>query len=597
MRCKNSAVKTQNKLIKAIFILCFLSVCLALAPPGQAPAQSSSGLAAFMPTGSLLFVESPDFATLIHDWNDSQEKRKWLESDNYQVFSRSRLFLRLQEAQRQFAVAAGAPPDMALLDSLAGGQSALAIYDIGNLEFLYITRLPSARALQNVLWTNREKFEPRKAADVTYYVRTEPEKNRLVAFASSGDYLLLATREDLMAGALGLLSGKSQPKLPDENWYKSAVGAAGPAGDLRLVMNLPLLVKSPHFRSYWIERNVTELKQYSAEVADIRRSPAEIREDRALLKASPPAEAEAHAAAPGAALGELLGMVSAQEGLYRAWRNPTAKMVLDLVQGKVLMPRAGPPVASQIAPSVALTPSQAGSESDLETRIDVAPLEGTAGALGVDALKKLVNAAPLEAVLEFHSLRHPGQPAFVEPHAAILIRSSVDWDSQAVRDSLRTAIRDLWTTSQIGVNWVENREGNASYFHLDGLVPLAVTVRGPVLLLANSDETLRSLLVRAAPSPATNPPGGGQSQNLVYAAGFHHAAERDNIVTMMRLLEMLPGQPGGVVPGQDGHEPALFSENLASLSESLESLESESLFVEDRGPLLVQTATYRLKQK
>ena len=201
-------------------------------------------LAAFMPRGSLLFVESVNFAPLVHDWENSKEKQKWLESDNYQVFSRSRLFLRLQEAQRQFAVAAGAPPDMALLDAVAGAQSALALYDIGNLEFLYITRMPSARAMQNVLWTNREKFEPRKTRRIFLITfGLNPEKNRLVAFATAGDCLLLATREVLMAGALGLLSGESQPTLQDENWYKSAVSAAGPrtvgygagpAGDLRL---------------------------------------------------------------------------------------------------------------------------------------------------------------------------------------------------------------------------------------------------------------------------------------------------------------------------------------------------------------------------
>jgi len=577
----------------AVLAPCLLGVSLAMAPPVQGPAVPSSSLAAFMPTGSLLVVESPDFATLVRDWDNSKEKKKWLASDNYQVFSRSRLFLRLEEAQKQFAVAAGAPPDMALLDSVAGGQSMLAIYDIGNLEFLYITRLPSARAMQNVLWTNREKFEPRKAADAPYYVRTEPEKNRLVAFATSGDYLLLATREDLIAGALGLLSGKSQPRLPDEIWYKSAVAAAGAAGDLRMVLNLPLLVKSPHFRSYWIERNVAELRQYLAEVADVHRSATEIREDRVLLKTNPPAAERPR----GAAVAELLGMLPSQEGIYRAWREPTSEMVLELVQQKVLMPRAGPGVASQIAPAVSSTPGQAGSESDLETRIDVAPLQGTAGALGVDALKKLLNTAPLEAVLEFHSLRHAGPPAFIEPHTVILIRSSADWDSQAVRDTLRAAIRDLWTTSQIGVNWIESREENVDHFHLDGLVPLAVAVRGPVLLLANSDEMLRPLLVRAAPSQAASPPGAPQGQDLVYAAGFHHAAERENIVAMMRLIEMpLPRGNAGLADEQ-GREPAFFSENLASLSQSLESIESESLVVEDRGPMLVQTATYRLKKK
>ena len=568
-------------------ILCFLSIALAMTPPGQGPKPSSAGLAAFMPTGSLLFVESPDFATLVHDWENSREKQKWLESDNYQVFSRSRLFLRLQEARQQFATAAGAPPDMALLDSLAGEQSALALYDIGNLEFLYITRMPSARAMQNVLWTNRERFEPRKAADIPYYVRTEPEKSRLVAFATSGDYLLLATREDLMAGALVLLSGKSQPTLQDENWYKSAVSIAGPVGDLRMVLNVPLLVKSPHFRTYWIQRNITALKSYSAEVTDIRRSRTEIREDRVLLKANSPGDTQPLATA-SPAIAELLGMVPAQEGIYRAWSAPSADTVLDLLAQKILAPHSGPGAPSQTSPSVALTQGQTGSESDLETRIDVPPLQGTTGAPGTEALKKLLNAVPLEAALEFHRLQNIGQSAFIEPHSAVLIRGSANWDSEAARIALRAAIEDLWTTSQIGVNWVENREGNADYYQLDGLVPLAVATKGPILIVANSAETLKPLLMHSQVTEA--------GQNVVYAAGFRHSAERENIVKMMRLIETPLAQQYGGMQGRPGREPLFFSENLGSLSQSLESIESESLVVEDRGSQLRQTVTYRLKK-
>jgi len=591
----------------ALLFICFLTASPAMTPPGQAPKPSSAGLAAFMPTGSLLFLESPDFAKLVYDWQDSKEKRAWLESDNYRVFSRSRLFLRLQEAQRQFAVAAGAPPDMALLDSVAGGESALALYDIGNLEFLYITRMPSARAMQNVLWTNREKFESRKAADIPYYIRTEPEKNRLVAFATTGDCLLLATREDLMAGALGLLSGKSQPSLSDENWYKSAVAAAEPhtesgrSGDLRLALNVPLLVKSPHFRSYWIQRNVTALKQYSAEVADIYRLETEIREERVLLKANPPGETEQRAIASSGAMAELLAMLPPQEGIYLAWRAPSADTVLDLVQQKVLRPRPGPGVASQFAPGVNLTQGETGSESDLETRIDVPPLQGTTGAPGTEALKKLLTAVPLEAVLEFHSLQPAGQPPFIEPHSAVLIRSSANWDAEAAREALRAAIRDLWTTSQIGVSWVAKHEGNADYYQLDGLAPLAVAAQGPILLLANSADTLKALLGAAPPGraplgPTANSGGGEAGPNVVYAAGFRHSAERENIAKMMGLIEMPPPQQDAGLAGEEGREPAFFSENLASLSHALASVESESLVVEDRGPQLRQTVTYRLKK-
>ena len=65
---------------------------------------------------------------------------------------------------------------------------------------------------------------------------------------------------------------------------------------------------------------------------------------------------------------------------------------------------------------------------------------------------------------------------------------------------------------------------------------------------------------------------------------------------MMRLIEMPLAQQGGGTPGQGGREPLFFSENLGSLSRSLDSIESESLVVEDRGSQLRQTVTYRLKK-
>ena len=66
-------------------------------------------------------------------------------SIGFQAFSQSRLYLRLKEAWEQFNEAAGFDADSALLESIAGRESALALYDIGDLTFLYVTRLPSSR--------------------------------------------------------------------------------------------------------------------------------------------------------------------------------------------------------------------------------------------------------------------------------------------------------------------------------------------------------------------------------------------------------------------------------------------------------------------
>src|ERR1039458_10013529 len=121
----------------------------ALAQPAPPP------VASLFPAGAVLYLEARDFGALLSDWNASTEKKAWLDSENYDVFSRSHLFLKLADAQTQFATAAGVPPDYALLTSVAGTNSAFAMYDIGKLEFLYIAKLPSARAMNTSLWKTR----------------------------------------------------------------------------------------------------------------------------------------------------------------------------------------------------------------------------------------------------------------------------------------------------------------------------------------------------------------------------------------------------------------------------------------------------------
>ena len=185
--------------------------------------------------GPLLYLEAKDFSSLLADWNSSSQKRQWIKSGNYDVFSRSRLFLRLDGARSQFAAAAGLPPDMDFLTQVAGTRSALALYDIGNLQFLYITYLPSAKAMQTTLWQTRAKFEPRSAGGVDFYVRRDPESQKEVAFAIAGDYLLLATHEDLLAGALQLISGSQNLTVESEPWWSQSVAAAAAPGDLRMV--------------------------------------------------------------------------------------------------------------------------------------------------------------------------------------------------------------------------------------------------------------------------------------------------------------------------------------------------------------------------
>src|SRR5262249_12045166 len=151
-------------------------------------------------------------------------------------------------AQQDFATAAGVSPDYALLKSVAGSNSALAIYNIGSLRFLYVTHLAQARATATLLWRARANYQTRQAGGVDFDVKHDAGTNRTAAFAYTGDLLLLATDEDLMAGALELVgsSDASRPSLASEKWFSDATAAAqGAPGELRLVHNMDRLEQAP----------------------------------------------------------------------------------------------------------------------------------------------------------------------------------------------------------------------------------------------------------------------------------------------------------------------------------------------------------------
>src|SRR5215475_7638705 len=133
---------------------------------------------AVSPAGALLYLEARNFSGLLADWNSSRVKGAWLQSANYEAFSRSQLFLKLGNAQNEFAAAAGVPPDFAMLGSVAGTNSALAMYHIGNLEFLYATHLPSARAMDTALWKARGTYQTRRAGGVHYYIKEDSQSHR-----------------------------------------------------------------------------------------------------------------------------------------------------------------------------------------------------------------------------------------------------------------------------------------------------------------------------------------------------------------------------------------------------------------------------------
>jgi hypothetical protein len=569
------------KRVAALFIVVLLVVA------GWATYQGMSRqpltLARLMPKDAILFLEAKDFGTVLREWDSSAGKKLWLTADNYEVFSRSRLFLRLKQAQDEFASAAGLAPDVSFLSDVAGEQSALAIYNIGKLEFVYVTRLPSARAIRSGIWQQRAQFDTREVDGKKFYVRTDPQSERVVAFAIDGDYLILGTREDLVAGALSLLANPKTAALSEQNWFTDAVKAAKDPGELRMVIHLAEVTRTPQFRTYWVQQNITELRQYESSVSDLFRAPDTYREERTLLLKGA-SEGTQDAADAGPQVAEIMRLVPPETGFYRASAAPSVANSLALIEQKVLTPRLGPMPASKLAPGVQ-GDQAVGSGASLDVRIDAPPSSEALAKAGDDTLKDILKKANIRAALQLHRSEAAEDGIFVRLHSTIVLRAATDWEEAAVLQAIQRVLTPGLTASNLGVSWKKAGAGAQSYSELDGLARVAVATRGKYLFVSDDPTILVTALERIS-QPIS-------AESAVYYAGFDHSRERQNFYQLVSLVDR-PSRSNTV--GSEHREPQFFSQNVASLSETLAGVKSQSIIARRKGAVETQMVRYEWAQ-
>jgi len=558
------------------------AVDLVTAPPDPAK---------LLPDGALLYIQAKDFQGLLNDWNSSNEKRLWLKGDDYAAFSRSRLFGRLSQAQSEYSTAATIPTDESLLTSVAGQQSALALYDIGNLEFVYLTRMDQARIEATPLWRLRDKFEQRTEGNTQFYVRQDVQSNRTAAFAARDGWLVLGTRADLVAGVIDRLQGAQTHSLAGESWYADTLKLAkSPAADLRMAINLEKVVPSPYFRSYWVQRNITEMKQYRAALCDLHRTKQDYREERVLLRK------------PGATTANsgdvqsLMALVPNDAVFSSALAAPDLDRVLAEVRDNILELKPERAQAIWTAPPA---PQQvnAGSAADFESRIDVAPVI-VARTDPYQSLRAILTSAQPTGLLNIYATPSSKDQMFVTIDRAIVIQSATPWNAEGVQSAITAAIRPGLTASQIGVEWIQKTAPAGNYFALDGQVQMFLAVGATRLFLSTNESLLQALLAKDQQHP------GATSTGVTYAAVFRHSPrEQQNFRKIVDRLDSVnggnqsaPDTNADAEGGADGRTPPFFSGNVAGLSRAFADVVRESIEEKDQGELVTQTVVYQWKR-
>lgn len=548
---------------------------------GQMEQSQKQQMPSLLPTGALLYIEAKDFSSLLNDWSRSAEKHAWLAGDDYQEFSRSRLFERLAQAQDDFSAAAGIRTGNTLLNSVAGTQSCLAVYNVGDLEFLYLTRMSQHDAENTPLWQIRAKFEQRTEGSTQFYVRRDSQSKRIAAFAVSNGWLILGTREDLVAGVLDRLQSSSGRSLADEAWYADSVKqASNTPGDLRMVLNLSKLVPSPYFRSYWIQRNITQMKQYSSAVSDLYRSSQNDREERVLLRkpgVSSPVSGDVSA---------LAALAPADADFYSARVVSDPEIVMTALRDGLLEMEPATVAQPWSAP---LPPSEpeAGSAAMLDVRIDQAPVI-VAQSDPFEPLRNLLRVTQPEQMLQVGSAIASPAGNFVRMESGFVVRAASSWDATAVQRAVSAALQLGLTAGGMGDGWIESTGKSGPYFALDGRVPIYFAVRGNLIYLSNSTALLEPMLGIHLDATVA------QQTGITYTAGFHHSeVEQQNFDSLFSRLDW-SGNDAGPRPGNQA--PPFFSGNIESLGRMFRDVERETVTERDQGAKVLQTVSYDWKR-
>jgi hypothetical protein len=239
------------------------------------PLAEQLKLAAVMPRGAMLYLQANDLGALMKMWLASRVRAQFYDSDSFGAFQKSRVYLKLQDRKKDFETALGFGLDETRLAELAGRASAVAIYDIGKIELVFVTEVARPRAFASALFKQAPKFQERSADGLSYYVRdvtTDGGRlNQQFCFAYLEGKLIVTTTEGLMIRALGNVKNSGADSLIGDVVALAEMASGFAAHDVTMWLDQARLNRNRYFDNYWIHNNASgELAAIESGLIDLR---------------------------------------------------------------------------------------------------------------------------------------------------------------------------------------------------------------------------------------------------------------------------------------------------------------------------------------
>jgi hypothetical protein len=278
------------------------------------------GLANDLPRGAVVYAQFANLPALMEQWDQSQLKERYLNSTNYRQLQHRHLLLKLISRWEEFNTALGFQLDVATITGASETKAAVAVYDIGQLDLVFIAPLSEEKIALTQFFNNKDQFEEIEAPGGAIYYRQGVEADRgrqkqVLAFATLNGRFILSSNENLLVRTIANINRpNTKDTLAADPAFTSLSRKLKPHF-VTVWVDQAKLNHDYYFKHYWLPQNVDELQGIRAGMFDLEQQKGRWIERREFLTTAK--DHQVSTPIPAAELQRLYAMAPADAPLVR----------------------------------------------------------------------------------------------------------------------------------------------------------------------------------------------------------------------------------------------------------------------------------------
>ncbi|MCY7375540.1 MAG: hypothetical protein LH472_06165 [Pyrinomonadaceae bacterium] len=461
------------------------------------------------PREALIYVQIADLPAFIKLWNESKLNEKYGQSENFADFKNNHLGLKLASRWQEFNAATGFPIDLETVAKLADNQAAIAVYDIGKLEFVFVAPVSEEIFTVTKFVQNQDKFSAETLGDGTtiYRATVEADRGRQrqdLIFTNVKGRFILATSEKLLMRTLNNINGKAgKNRLIDEPSFKILSEKTTPH-TATVWVNQTALNDDYYFKRYWLMSDLKELQNIRAGIFDFEMQTGKLIENRRFLLNEPVNAAPIS----NARASEILAFLPENIPFYRL-QKANSKTIDEALEQTIFDRRIENTAVGKNPHFSSYEDYSSGDYESLGEKFD----ETVDDVEDDEAMKKQTTdvdfsspfqSADPQAVLTFTAPQVLPAPRFVEFRRVAIfnLAAPTNFNRAAFESAMagNLAAQILIASPNIKLNW-ETKSANDAIWRELNLPMLGRTVgyavRGDAIILTSNTDFLREILTNA----------------------------------------------------------------------------------------------------